>query len=119
MAPLAYNLMEVAWIPIVTYVLLSFGETMLIMQNSTSEVMGSEYIKTARAKGLPDANIRERHAARNALLPVMSRLMISLPYLITGIVIIESSVGWPGMGTNMWNALYWQNIPVVMGTPLS
>jgi peptide/nickel transport system permease protein len=44
--------------------------------------------------------------------------VISLPYLITGVVIVESSVGWPGMGTNMWNALYWQNMPVVMGTLL-
>jgi ABC-type dipeptide/oligopeptide/nickel transport system permease component len=40
--------------------------------------------------------------------------VISLPYLLTAVVIIESSVGWPGMGSTMWNALYWQNMPVVM-----
>ncbi len=117
-APLAFDIMRFAWIPLTTYILLTFGESMLIMQNSMDEVMKSEYINTARAKGLPNAVVRERHAARNALLPVISRLVISLPYLITGVVIIESSVGWPGMGTNMWNALYWQNMPVVMNSLL-
>ena len=114
----AFDIMKLAWIPLCTYILLTFGETMLIMQSSMEEVMKSEYISTARAKGLPDSVVRERHAARNALLPVISRLVISLPYLITGVVIIESSVDWPGMGTSMWNALYWQNMPVVMNTLL-
>lgn len=113
-APQAFDLFDLAWLPLLIYVLLTFGETMIIMQSSMNDVLDSEYIQTARAKGLPTATIREKHAARNALLPVLSRLVISLPYLITGVVIIESSVGWPGMGTTMWNALYWQNIPIVM-----
>ncbi len=114
----ALDIMRLAWIPLCTYILLTFGETMLIMQSSMEEVIRSEFINTARAKGLPDSVVRERHAARNALLPVISRLVISLPYLITGVVIIESSVDWPGLGTSMWNALYWQNMPVVMNTLL-
>lgn len=114
----AFDILKLAWIPLCTYILLTFGETMLIMQASMEEVIRSEYINTARAKGLPDSVVRERHAARNALLPVISRLVISLPYLITGVVIIESSVNWPGLGTSMWNALYWQNMPVVMNTLL-
>ncbi len=113
-APFAMDIMHLAWIPLATYILLTFGETMMIMQSSMEEVMRSDYISTARAKGLPDSVVRERHAAQNALLPVVSRLVISLPYLITGVVIIESSLDWPGMGTTMWNALYWQNIPLVM-----
>jgi len=115
---LAFDIMRIAWIPLVTYILLSFGETMMIMQASMEEVMNSEYVVTAKAKGLPDSTVLERHAARNALLPVISRLVISLPYLITGIVIIESSTDWPGMGTRMWNALYWQDMPLVMATLL-
>jgi len=114
----AFDIMELAWIPLLTYVLLTFGETMIIMQSSMIDVMKSEYITTARAKGLAEEIVRENHAARNALLPVLSRLVISLPYLITGVVIIESSVAWPGMGTSMWNALYWQNMPIVMNTLL-
>ena len=115
---LAFDIMKLAWIPLVTYILLTFGETMMIMQASMDEVIKSEYIITAKAKGLPDSVVRERHAARNALLPVISRLVISLPYLITGVVIIESSTDWPGMGTKMWNALYWQDMPLVMDTLL-
>ncbi|MBL7164639.1 MAG: ABC transporter permease [Anaerolineales bacterium] len=115
---LAFDIMKLAWIPLVAYILLTFGETMMIMQASMEEVIKSEYIITAKAKGLPDSVVRERHAARNALLPVISRLVISLPYLITGVVIIESSTDWPGMGTKMWNALYWQDMPLVMDTLL-
>jgi peptide/nickel transport system permease protein len=115
---LAFDLVGASWLAVVTYTLLSFGETMLIMQASMAGIRQEAYITTARAKGLPTPVVRERHAARNALLPVLSRLVVSLPYLITGVVIIESSVGWPGMGTSMWNALYWQNMPVVMATVL-
>lgn len=115
---LAFDIMSIAYIPMITYILLTFGEFMMIMQASMRDVKNSEYIQTARAKGLPESIIRDRHASRNALLPVLSRLVISLPYLITGVVIIESSVGWPGLGTSLWNALYWQNMPVVMDTLL-
>lgn len=115
---LAFDIMTIAYIPMVTYILLAFGEFMLIMQASMRDVKNTEYVQIARAKGLPESTVRDQHAARNALLPVLSRLVISLPYLITGVVIIESSVGWPGLGTNLWNALYWQNMPVVMNTLL-
>ncbi|MGD9048277.1 MAG: ABC transporter permease [Anaerolineae bacterium] len=116
--PLALDILKLSWLPILTYTLLSFGETMLIMQSSMTEVLKEEYINTAHAKGLDPAIVREKHAARNALLPALSRLVISMPYLITGVVIIESAVGWPGMGTAMWNALYWQNMPLVMAVVL-
>lgn len=115
---LAFDILKQAWLPILVYTLLAFGETMLIMQSSMTEVLKEEYVTTAHAKGLPASEVREKHAARNALLPVLSRLVISMPYLVTGVVIIESSVGWPGMGTAMWNSLYWQNMPVVMAIVL-
>ncbi len=116
--PYAFNLLSSAALPLLVYVLLSFGDTMIIMQSSMTEVLKEEYIKTAKAKGLTELSIRERHAARNALLPVLSRLFISLPFLLAGIVIIEDSVNWPGMGGMMFNAMYWQDIPTVMGVLL-
>jgi peptide/nickel transport system permease protein len=115
---LALDIMSIAYIPLIAYILLSYGEIMLIMQASLQDVKNMEFIQTARGKGLPESVVRDRHAVRNAILPVLSRFVISLPYLLTGVVIIESSVGWPGLGTNMWNALYWQNMPVVMNTLL-
>ncbi|MBN1956526.1 MAG: ABC transporter permease [Anaerolineae bacterium] len=111
---MSLDIVNSAWIALVTYTIISFGETMLIMRSSMTDVMQEEYVNTAKAKGLPSHIVRERHAARNALLPVLSRLVISLPYLTTGIVIVESALNWPGIGTALWNSLYWQNMPVVM-----
>ena len=100
---------------VVVYVLLSFGETMLIMQTSMTDTLYEEYIFAARAKGLPEGTIRDRHAARNALLPVLSRLIVSMPYLLTGLVMIEDAIGTGGLGSVLFGALNTQDIPVVMG----
>jgi peptide/nickel transport system permease protein len=121
--------------PLITYFLLSFGETMLITRTNMLDTINEEYINTARAKGVPERWVRDKHAARNALLPVLSRFVISLPYLLTGLVIIEYSLGfsggggavrfrnmfantemsWRGMGWAFYNALYLQDLPLVMG----
>jgi peptide/nickel transport system permease protein len=115
---LVFDLLKAAAVPVLIYTLLTFGETMTIMQSSMTEVMKEEYVQAARAKGMPDRIVRDRHAVRNALLPVLSRLVISLPYLLAGIVIIEDSLNWPGLGSFMFLSLYWQDIPVVMGVLL-
>ncbi|HDQ72434.1 MAG TPA: ABC transporter permease [Chloroflexi bacterium] len=114
----AFDILSISGLPILTYVLLSFGDTMLIMRTSMTDTLKEEYVNTARAKGLPSHVIRDRHAARNALLPVFSRLVISLPYLLTGLVIIEDVLGWPGISGALFNSLYQQDMPVVMGALL-
>lgn len=111
----AVQILHLASLPMLTYVLLSTGETMLIMQTTMQDTLTEEYVKAARAKGLPDHVVRDKHAARNAIIPIFSRLVVSLPYLLTGIVIIERSVNWPGMGDSLFSALYNQDMPMVMG----
>lgn len=111
---IGWEVLKLAGLAIITYVLLSLGETMLIMQTSMRDTLTEEYIRTARGKGLPERKVRDRHAAPNAIIPVFSRLVVSLPYLLTGIVIIEYVVEWPGMGDLLYTALYQQDIPVVM-----
>jgi peptide/nickel transport system permease protein len=121
--------------PLITFILLSFGETMLITRTNMLDTLKEEYINTARAKGVPERLVRDKHAGRNALLPVLSRFVISLPYLLTGLVIIEYSLGvsgggtalrartffahteisWNGMGWAFYNGLYLQDLPLVMG----
>ena len=113
--PQAMDILSLAGLPILTYVLLSFGETMLIMRTSMVDTLQEEYISTAWAKGLPERKVRDKHAARNALLPVFSRLIVSLPYLLTGLVIIEKTFEWPGFSTALFDALYKQDMPLVMG----
>jgi len=116
--PQALDVLSAAGLPLLTYVFLSFGDTMLVMRTSMTEVLGEDYISAARAKGLPGRLIRDRHAARNALLPALSRLVISLPYLLTGLVIIEDALRWPGLSQALFWALYQQDMPTVMGALL-
>jgi peptide/nickel transport system permease protein len=118
LGPQVRDVLALAGIPILTFVLLSFGETMLIMRTSMTDTLKEEYITTARAKGLPEPVIRDRHAARNALLPVLSRLVVSLPYLMTGLVIIERSLAWPGLSGALFDSLYNQDVPTALGALL-
>ena len=112
----ALDILFDAALAIIAFLLLSYGEFMLVMQTSMSSVVHDDYILVARAKGLPDRNIRDRHAARNALLPLLSRFAVSLPYLLTGLVIIERAVGWPGVGSFLFQAVDAQDMPVIMDT---
>jgi peptide/nickel transport system permease protein len=102
-------------LPIIAYALLSFGEVMLIMRTSMNETLHEDYVLTARAKGLPAHLVRDRHAARTALLPVVSRLIISLPFLFSGMVMIERVLSVDGIGTTLFFSLGDQNIPLALG----
>jgi peptide/nickel transport system permease protein len=113
--PQALDIAFHASVPTLTYILLAFGETMLIMRTSLMDTLKEEYVIVARAKGLSEAQVRDRHAARTALLPVFSRLIVSFPYLLAGLVIMETAIGWPGLGGVMFGSFYQQDIPVVMG----
>ncbi|MFQ5942732.1 MAG: ABC transporter permease [Anaerolineales bacterium] len=112
--PQAMDLVGIGAIPMLTFILLTFGETMLIMRTSLREHHNQEYVTVARAKGLPEQIVRDKHASRNAILPVVSRFIITLPFLLTGIVIIEDVLDWPGVGSTLFSSLYQQDMPVVM-----
>lgn len=116
--PFAVDVARAAALPLFTYVLLSFGEIMLLMRTTMLDVKHEQYVFTARAKGLPDAFVRDRHAAPNAILPVLSGLVIRLPYFLTGSVMIERSLDWEGMGTSLFFAVGLQDILLVMGLVL-
>jgi peptide/nickel transport system permease protein len=103
-----------AAIPIVAFGILSYGDFLLVMRTSISGVMNDDYVATAIAKGVPNRVVRDRHAGRNAIFPVLGRLIVSIPYLLSGLVIIEQSVGWGGIGTTLFAAVTSQDLPVVM-----
>jgi peptide/nickel transport system permease protein len=115
----ALDILKAAALPLIVYVLLSFGEIMLIMRTTMVDSMQEDFVNTARAKGLPDRQVRDRHAARNALLPVLSGLVIRLPYLLTGSVMIEYSLNWEGVGTRLFYAVGRQDISLMMGLALT
>jgi peptide/nickel transport system permease protein len=78
------------------------------------EVEGQDYIRTARAKGLPPDDVHYRHALRNALLPFVKMFGLILPGLIGGSVIIESIFSWPGMGRMAYEAILARDYPVIL-----
>jgi len=75
-----------------------------------------DYVITAEAKGLASKAIRDRHAARNASLAVVARLAVSIPYLLTGLVIIETAVGFSGVGDFLFTAIDSQDVPLAVST---
>ena len=85
------------------------------MRGSMLEVIRQDYITTARAKGLPERTVIFKHALRNALLPVITILGLSVPGLIGGSVIFETIFAIPGMGQLLWGAVMARDYPVVMG----
>lgn len=114
--PLAADIIQHMVLPVLVLTLVGFGGTMLTMRTTMLDTLREDYIQTARAKGLPEKTVRDRHAARNALLPVFTGLIIGLPFVISGGIITEKIFSWPGMGTTLLNATLAEDIPLVMGT---
>jgi peptide/nickel transport system permease protein len=85
------------------------------VRNNMLEVMRQDYIRTARAKGLSERVVIYKHALRNALLPVITILGLSLPGIIGGSVIIEQVFGIPGMGQLMFQSVLSRDYNLVMG----
>ena len=102
-------------LPIVTLALISFAGTMLLTRNSMLETMREDYVLAARAKGLPEKEVRDRHVARNALLPVVTSFVFSLAFAIDGGIIIESVFSWPGMGQTLVSAATTEDVPLAVG----
>ncbi len=78
------------------------------------EVEGQDYVRTAKAKGLPPDQVHYKHALRNALLPFVTMFGLILPGLIGGSVIIESIFAWPGMGRMAYEAILARDYPVIL-----
>lgn len=79
------------------------------------EVMGEEYIKMARAEGMRERVVPYVHALRNAMLPIVTTIGMSIPGLVGGAVITERIFGWPGMGSLMVLSVTYRDYPVIMG----
>ncbi len=86
------------------------------MRSSMLEVIRQDYIRTARAKGLPERAVILKHALKNALLPIITLLGLYLPFLFSGAVLVEVVFAWPGMGRTIVDAIYQRDYPLVMAT---
>lgn len=113
--PWALDIAHHVVLPVVTLALVVFAGVMLLTRSSMLETLREDYILTARAKGLPERVIRDRHAARNALLPVTTSLVIALAFVISGGIITEFIFSWPGMGEALLTAVTREDIPLAIG----
>lgn len=89
-----------------------------MMRSSMLEVLGQDYVRTARAKGLSQRTVLLRHAFRNALIPVVTVAGVSVGRLLGGAVIVETVFSWPGLGDLVVNAIIGSDFPLVQGAAL-
>lgn len=111
----AWDILQHLILPVFTVTLIAYGGTMLLMRTSMLETLREDYILTARAKGIPDKMVRDKHAARNALLPVWTGLVFSIGNSVSGGIITETIFSWPGLGLTLLNSAQLEDIPLAMG----
>ena len=117
-ARFALDILQHLVLPIVTLATVNFAGTMLLTRNSMLETMREDYIMAARAKGLSAKDIRDKHAARNAMLPVVTAFVLAVAFILDGGVITETIFAYPGLGSFMARAAAALDVVSVLGMTL-
>ncbi len=102
-------------LPSLTLALTLYGEYTLIVRSAMLETLGEDYVLTARAKGLSQRAIVIKHALRNATLPIITLIALSLGYIVAGAILIESVYSWPGIGNAVYQAVIERDYPMLQG----
>lgn len=105
-------------LPVTCYTYGSLAYYTRFVRSNMREVLEQDYIRTARAKGLSEAAVLWRHGFRNALIPFVTLVGLSLPVLLGGSVILEYIFAWPGMGQLYFEAVHQRDYPLIMGLTL-
>jgi peptide/nickel transport system permease protein len=102
-------------LPALTLGLAGGGWYSRMMRSSMIEVLRQDYIRTARAKGMPEWRVTLVHGFRNAVLPIVAMIGLDIGIFMSGVVVVENVFGWPGIGQLMWQAIQSLDIPIIMG----
>jgi len=102
-------------LPAATLTLAYLGEYALVMRSSLLDTMREDYLVLARAKGLRDVLVRNRHAVPNALLPVVTLLAINCGFVLSGAIVVETIFSWPGLGLATYDAIGGPDLPMLQG----
>jgi peptide/nickel transport system permease protein len=102
-------------LPCLTLTIAYLGEYALIMRSSIIDVAREDYLTLARAKGLRDAQVRDRHALRNALLPSTTLIALSFGFVLSGAITVETVFSWPGLGLLTYESLRGPDLPMLQG----
>lgn len=105
-------------LPTVALATASLARWVRYQRSSVLEVLAQDYIRTARAKGVQERRVLSVHALRNALLPMVTLIGLSIPQIVSGSFIIEFVFGWPGLGLLGVNAALKRDFPVIMGVTM-
>ncbi len=105
-------------LPTITLALPTAAAVARLMRSSMLDVLGADYVRTARAKGLTSRQVLHHHVVRNSLIPVVTVLGLHLGHLIGGAFVVETIFGWPGVGRMIVLAIFDRDYPVVMGATL-
>jgi peptide/nickel transport system permease protein len=108
------DLAEHMVLPVLSLTIQSVAGWSRYMRSSMLEVMRQDYIRTARAKGLSSARVISKHALRNALIPIVTLLGLTIPSLLSGAIITEAIFGWPGLGNLGYTSVIDRDYPVVL-----
>ena len=103
------------FLPVLTMVLLNVPYYFRIARSSVLQVMSEDFIMTLRATGMSEQKIFNKYVLRNAIIPTITVVGISLAYMITGVSMIEITFAWPGMGRLMLDSVVKRDYPVVQG----
>lgn len=110
------DLLHHLFLPAVTLGLARCGGVMRYVRNGLLESFGQDYIRTAHAKGLPPWRVLWIHALKNALTPLIQRLGVALPLLLSSSLIFEVIFSWPGIGSAMYLAVQQRDYPVILAS---
>ncbi|HVI35117.1 MAG TPA: ABC transporter permease, partial [Gaiellales bacterium] len=102
-------------LPALTLTVAYLGEYALVMRSSMLDTMREDYLVLARAKGLRDALVRNRHAVPNALLPVVTLVAINFGFVLSGAIAVETIFSWPGLGLATYQSLQGPDLPMLQG----
>jgi len=105
-------------LPVSALVIITTANYSRFIRSSILEVLGMDYVRTARAKGLTERAVLYKHALRNAALPFVTIVGLDIPYLLGGALVTESVFAWPGMGRLFWEYAQRGDFPVVLGVLL-
>jgi peptide/nickel transport system permease protein len=103
------------FLPCLTLTVGYLGEYAIIMRSSLLDTMREDYLVLARAKGLRDVLVRNRHAVPNAILPVVALLAINFGFVLAGAIAVEAIFSWPGLGLATYDALKGPDLPMLQG----
>lgn len=102
-------------LPVAVLSLNSIARYSRYLRSSMLEVLNQDYVRTAHAKGLAGRVVVGRHALKNALIPLLTLVLLDIPFLFGGALIVEQVFAWPGMGRMYWEHAVWVDYPVLMG----